>query len=63
MPPILKPARRRNGDVTAPELPRTLTTPAINLPTLTDCDGRRQEVALTWFTHLVGFLATVQSGR
>ena len=27
MPPILKPARRRNGDVTAPELPRTLTTP------------------------------------
>ena len=28
MPPILKPARRRDGDVTAPELPRTLTTPA-----------------------------------
>ena len=27
MPPILKPARRRDGDVTAPELPRTLTTP------------------------------------
>ena len=30
MPPILKPARRRDGDVTAPELPRTLTTPANN---------------------------------
>ena len=27
MPPILKHARRRDGDVTAPELPRTLTTP------------------------------------
>ena len=27
MPPILKPTRRRDGDVTAPELPRTLTTP------------------------------------
>ena len=27
MPPILKLARRRDGDVTAPELPRTLTTP------------------------------------
>ena len=30
MPPILKPARRRDGDVTAPELPRTLTTPVPN---------------------------------
>ena len=29
MPPVLKPARRRDGDVTAPELPRTLTTPGV----------------------------------
>ena len=30
MPPILKGARRRDGDVTAPELPRTLTTPDVD---------------------------------
>ena len=34
MPPILKLARRRDGDVTAPELARTLTTPAADWPAI-----------------------------
>ena len=40
MPHILKPARRRDGDVTAPELPRTLTTPEMHHPAAEGCIPR-----------------------
>ena len=45
MPPMLKPARRRDGDVTAPELPRTLTTPGRAQGPVEPGEEREQQVA------------------